>query len=54
MVDEFYDVIKIAHVVEKGKHAGQKKTYRLVSNSNHFRVGKIAEKAICRSEFLTT
>ena len=31
VVDEFYDIIKIAHIDEKGKHAGQKKTYRLVS-----------------------
>lgn len=36
IVDEFYDVIKVAHIDEKGKHAGQKKTYRLVSDTYAF------------------
>ncbi|XP_066932287.1 uncharacterized protein [Clytia hemisphaerica] len=36
VVDEFYDIIKIAHIDEKGKHAGQKKTYRLVSDTYAF------------------
>lgn len=31
IVEEFYGIIKCAHVDDKGVHAGQKKTYRLVS-----------------------
>ena len=34
IVEEFYGIIKCAHVDEKGVHAGQKKTYRLVSTSD--------------------
>ena len=32
IVEEFYGIIKCSHVDEKGVHAGQKKTYRLVRN----------------------
>ena len=34
VVEEFYEIIRRSHVDEKGGHAGQKKTYRLVSSSS--------------------
>lgn len=36
MVEDFYDIIKCAHVDERGVHAGQKKTYRVVSDTYAF------------------
>ncbi|XP_057289874.1 uncharacterized protein LOC130612560 [Hydractinia symbiolongicarpus] len=36
VVEEFYGIIKSAHVDEKGQHSGQKKTYRLVSDTYAF------------------
>ena len=30
-VEDFYDIIKAIHVDTRGEHAGQKRTYRIVS-----------------------
>ena len=43
VVNEFYEIIKEAHIDDKEKHAGQKKTYRLVSK-NKFIVTIIVQK----------
>ena len=36
IVEEFYDIIKCSHVDENGVHSGQKKTYRVVSDTYAF------------------
>ena len=30
-VEDFYDIIKAIHVDKRGSHAGQKRTYKIVS-----------------------